>query len=86
MLWEQHNMLWEQNNILREQYDMLWEQNNLIQEQDNNVVGTRYYIEGTKLNFFSHGRNRTPFGKRVVNKYESVCNYYRSLFHGTLHM
>ena len=31
-------------------------------------------------------RNRTPFGKRVVNKYWSVCYYYRSCFHGTLHM
>jgi hypothetical protein len=30
--------------------------------------------------------NRTPFGKRVVNKYGSVCYYYRSFFHGTLHM
>ena len=27
-----------------------------------------------------------PFGKRVVNKYGSVCYYYRSFFHGTLHM
>jgi hypothetical protein len=25
--------------------------------------------------------NRTPFGKRVVNKYGSVCYYYRSFFH-----
>jgi hypothetical protein len=31
-------------------------------------------------------RNTTPFGKRVVNKYGSVCHYYRSFFHGTLHM
>ena len=31
-------------------------------------------------------RNRMPFGKRVVNKYGSVCYYYRSFFHGTLHM
>jgi len=31
-------------------------------------------------------RNRTPFGKRVVNKYGSECYYYRSFFHGTLHM
>ena len=31
-------------------------------------------------------RNRTPFGKRVVNKYGSVSYYYRSFFHGTLHM
>jgi hypothetical protein len=23
-----------------------------------------------------------PFGKRVVKKYGSVCNYYRSFFHG----
>jgi hypothetical protein len=30
--------------------------------------------------------NRTPFGKSVVNKYGSVCYYYRSFFHGTLHM
>jgi hypothetical protein len=30
--------------------------------------------------------NRTPFGKRVVNKYGSVCHYYWSFFHGTLHM
>jgi hypothetical protein len=26
------------------------------------------------------------FGKGRVNKYRSVCNYYRSFFHGTLHM
>ena len=31
-------------------------------------------------------RNTTPFGQRVVNKYGSVCHYYRSFFHGTLHM
>ena len=31
-------------------------------------------------------RNRMPFGKRVVNKYGSVCYYYRSFFHGTLQM
>ena len=30
--------------------------------------------------------NRTPFGKWVVNKYGSVCYYYQSFFHGTLHM
>ena len=29
----------------------------------------------------------TPFGKREgMNKYGSVCNYYRSFIHGTLHM
>jgi hypothetical protein len=28
----------------------------------------------------------TPFGKWMVNKYRSVCYYYRSFFHGTLHM
>jgi hypothetical protein len=27
-----------------------------------------------------------PFGKGSVNKYGSVCNYYRSFFHETLHM
>jgi hypothetical protein len=31
-------------------------------------------------------RNMTPFGKRAVNKYGSVCHYYRFFFHGTLHM
>jgi hypothetical protein len=31
-------------------------------------------------------RNRTPFGKRILSKYGSVCYYYRSFFHGTLHM
>ena len=31
-------------------------------------------------------RNRTPFGTKEVNKYGSVCFYYRSFFHGTLHM
>jgi hypothetical protein len=31
-------------------------------------------------------RNRTPFGKRVVNKYGSVCNNCWSFFHGSLHM
>jgi hypothetical protein len=31
-------------------------------------------------------RNRTPFGKRVVNRYGSVCYYYRFFSHGTLHM
>jgi hypothetical protein len=30
-------------------------------------------------------RHTTPFGKWRVNKYVSVCNYYRSFFHGTLH-
>jgi hypothetical protein len=30
--------------------------------------------------------NRMPFGKRVVNKYGSVCYYYQSFCHGTLHM
>ena len=29
-------------------------------------------------------RNTTRFGKTVVNKYGSVCYYYRSFFHGTL--
>ena len=27
-----------------------------------------------------------PSGKRVVNKYGSVCYYYQSFFHETLHM
>ena len=27
-----------------------------------------------------------PSGKRVVNKYGSVCYYYRFFFHETLHM
>jgi hypothetical protein len=31
-------------------------------------------------------RHTTPFGKGRVNKYGSVCNYYRSFFQGTLHM
>ena len=31
-------------------------------------------------------RHTTPFGKWMVNKYRSVCYYYRSFFHGTLHM
>ena len=33
-------------------------------------------------------RNMMPFGKRAVNKYGSgsVCHYYRSFVHGTLHM
>jgi hypothetical protein len=31
-------------------------------------------------------RNRTPFGKWVVNKYGSECYHFRSFFHGTLHM
>ena len=31
-------------------------------------------------------RHTMPFGRRVVNKYRSVCYYCRSFFHGTLHM
>jgi hypothetical protein len=31
-------------------------------------------------------RHTTPFGKWRVIKYVSVCNYYRSFFHGTLQM
>jgi hypothetical protein len=31
-------------------------------------------------------RYTTPFTKRVVNKYGSVCPCYRSFFYGTLHM
>jgi hypothetical protein len=31
-------------------------------------------------------RHTTPFGKWRVIKYVSVCKYYRSFFHGTLHM
>jgi len=31
-------------------------------------------------------RYTTPFTKRVVNKYGSVCHCYLSFFYGTLHM
>ena len=31
-------------------------------------------------------RYTTPFTKRVVNKYGSVCPCYQSFFYGTLHM
>ena len=31
-------------------------------------------------------RYTTPFTKRVVKKYRSMCHCYRSFFYGTLHM
>ena len=42
------------------------------------------YLPLTGLTCMS--RYMTPFTKRVVNKYGSVCPCYRSFFYGTLHM